>query len=436
MVSVTAPTFDEALRQIEVREAHIRAFVRTRLPEARAEAAARAAEPPRSAVHGVAYSLKDMWDTAGLQTTGGSYRFRDRVPVTSSPVHRVFERAGAVLLGKTNLSDLGMASESDSWVGGRTNNPHDPRRTAGGSSGGAAAAVATRMSAFDWGSDFGGSIRLPCAYCGVWGLRLSSQAWPVVGSFPDAPGEVHYMNGQGPIAGSLPLLRTVLGIAAPLRTGITRRFTLRGATIFSGRGRMGGQWPSFAEDVAGPLARAAGDLLPPTGLPSPFRAMTAAFCKYAVHFDEMVGSDPLGLRDGLVAAFSGVFLRGRFGDRRLHPRTAEALVNIAVLRALLSFHLGAARREAQHLRDDVEATWDRGFVIAAPVSVFPAPRHGWSNANLLQWAYSTPFNVSDATALAVPWGRFPNGLPRALQLCGPPGSEEVLLEIAARMIAA
>ena len=411
------PGVDEAVRQIE----------------ARVDAAARASESPRSPVHGLPYSLKDMWDTAGLTTTGGSFRFRTRVPDTSAPIHRVLEDAGAVLLGKTNLSDLGMALESDSWVGGRTNNPHDPQRTAGGSSGGAAAAVAARMSAFDWGSDFGGSIRLPAAFCGVWGLRLSSQTWPVEGSFPDAPGEIHYMNGQGPIAASLPMLRSVLDVVAPLRTGPARRFDLRGAVLFAGRGALAGQWPTFAEDVAAPLARAAGDLLPARGLPTPLRAMMAAFGKYAVHFDEMIASDPLGFRAGMAAAFSAILLRGRFGDRRLHPRTAEALVNIGALRLVLAFRLSEARRNAQHLRDDIETTWDRGFVIAAPASVLPAPRHGWSNANLLHWAYSTPFNVADATGLAVPWGRFPNGMPRALQLCGPPGSERTLLEIADRM---
>jgi len=429
------PTFDEALENIARREPEVRAFVRTRLPEARREAAARAAEPARSPLHGLPYSLKDMWDTAGLPTTGGSHRYRDRVPAVSSPVHRVFEDAGAVLLGKTNLSDLGMALESDNWVAGTTNNPHDPRRTAGGSSGGSAAAVAARMTAFDWGSDFGGSIRLPAAFCGVLGMRLSSETWPVIGMFPDGPEPVRYMNGQGPLAASVPMLRKVLEVARPLRTGPARRFVLRGAVLFAARGLLGGQWQSFADDVAGPVARAAGDLRPAAGLPSPLRAMAVAFGMYAAHFDALAASDPLGLREGLVAALSAIVLRGRLGDRRIHPRSAEALANIALLRLILSPRMEAARRAGQHLRDDVAAIWDKGLVIVAPASVFPAPRHGWSNANLLHWTYSTPFNVADATGLAVPWGRFPDGMPRALQLLGPPGSEEVLLDIAERLTA-
>jgi Asp-tRNA(Asn)/Glu-tRNA(Gln) amidotransferase A subunit family amidase len=430
------PTFDEALENIARREPEVRAFVRTRLPEARREAAVRATEPARSPLHGLPYSLKDMWDTAGLTTTGGSHRYRDRVPAASSPVHRVFEDAGAVLVGKTNLSDLDMALESDNWIAGATNNPHDPSRTAGGSSGGAAAAVAARMSAFDWGSDFGGSIRLPAAYCGVYGMRLSSETWPVVGMFPDGPEPVRYMNGQGPLGASVAMLRTVLDVAKPLRTGPSRRFVLRGAVLFGARGLLGGRWQSFADDVAGPVARAAGDLRPAAGLPSPLRAMAAAFGMYAAHFDALAASDPLGVRQGMVAAASAILLRGRLGDRRIHPRSAEALANIALLRLLLSGRMAAARREGQHLRDDVAATWDKGLLIVAPASVFPAPRHGWSNANLLNWTYSTPFNVADATGLAVPWGRFPSGLHRALQILGPPGSETVLLDVAERLAGA
>lgn len=427
------PTLAEALSNIARHEPTVRAFISTRLPDARAEAEARAEGPRRSAVHGLPYSLKDMWDTAGLRTTGGSHRFRERVPAVSSPVHRVFEDAGAVLVGKTNLSDLGMALESDNWVGGTTTNPHDPRRTAGGSSGGAAAAVATRMAAFDWGSDFGGSIRLPAAYCGVWGMRLSSSAWPVVGSFPDGPEPVRYMNGQGPLAASLSMLRTALEVAAPLRTGPVRRFTPRGAVLFAAKGLLGGQWQSFAEDVGGALANAAGGLHEPVGLPPPWRAMATAFGMYAAHFDALAASDPMGIRQGITAALSAILLRGRLGDRRIHPRSAEALANIGLLRVVLSGRLDRARRDAQHLRDDVEAVWDKGLVIVAPAAVFPAPLHGWSNANLLHWTYSTPFNVADATALAVPWGRFPGGMPRALQLLGPAGSEHALVELAARL---
>ena len=125
---------------------------------------------------GIPYVLKDTWDTAGIVTTGGSFRHRDRIPTQSSKPHRAIEATGAVLLGKSNLSDLAFSIESDNHLFGPVRNPHDPSRTAGGSTGGGACAVASGMAAFDWGTDFGGSIRLPAAFCGVVGLRLSARA--------------------------------------------------------------------------------------------------------------------------------------------------------------------------------------------------------------------------------------------------------------------
>lgn len=140
-----------AVRRAKERGSLLGTFVTTRFDEALAEAVRRAAEPPRSELHGVPYGLKDEWDTAGLPTTGGSWRHRNRTPTVSHPIHTVLEAAGAVLLGKTNLSDLGLPPEATSWVGGATRNPWDLRRTAGGSSGGAAAAVADGQVAFALG---------------------------------------------------------------------------------------------------------------------------------------------------------------------------------------------------------------------------------------------------------------------------------------------
>ena len=90
---------------------------------------------------GVPYVLKDTWDTAGIVTTGGSWRHRNRVPAVSSHAHRALAAAGAVLLGKSNLCDLAFSVESDNHMRGPVRNPYDLTRTAGGSTGGGAAAA-------------------------------------------------------------------------------------------------------------------------------------------------------------------------------------------------------------------------------------------------------------------------------------------------------
>ena len=252
-------TVDAAIARINQRNRVLNAFITTRLDEAARDAKARSSEPARSALHGLPYSLKDEWETLGIRTTSGSARYADRISSASSTVHLAFEAAGAVLLGKSNLSDMGMAPEASSWVGGATRNPHDLARTAGGSSGGAAAAVADGMVAFDWGSYIGGSIRMPAAFCGIFGLKLASQTWPITGFFPRIPPALEWMCGQGPLTRTLPQMRAVLAAAAPLvRTGPARPFALKGVQIWAPDEL--GEWPTYATDVIPSLRALTGEV--------------------------------------------------------------------------------------------------------------------------------------------------------------------------------
>lgn len=431
-LSLTVP---EAVARIRARNPVLRAFIRTRLDEALREHRARLLEAPRSPLHNVPYALKDMWDTAGIATTAGSYRYRTRVPTESSPVHLALEAAGAVLLGKTNLSDLAIVPESDNYLAGATCNPHDPSCTAGGSSGGAAAAVADGMVAFDWGSDFGGSIRLPAAYCGVLGLRLSTETWPVRGIFPALPPSLAYMNGQGPIARDAATLRAVLAATAPaLRTGPSRRFVLRGAMLWGPEGGSAGLWPRFSEDVAPALARVVGQVRRDHGLVPVRRARMLGPALVSAHYEDLAAADTMSIAEGVRAAASALVLRGRFGDKRFHPQTAALLALIALGGITVFRNRARALREAESFRADVASLWDRGYVIAAPTCTYPAPHHGGTLRNPHLLAFTMPGNVVDATAIALPFGRFPNGLPRSLQLWGPPGSEEILVDLAERLL--
>jgi amidase len=428
-------TVPESARRIEARDPHIKAFVSTRLPEAHAdEHEARARVAPASPLHGVPFSLKDEWETRCLPTTAGSWRHRDRRSPVDSQVLRTFDEAGAILVGKTNLSDYGLVPESTSWVGGTTRNPIDPSRTAGGSSGGAAAAVADGMVEFDWGTDIGGSIRIPAGYCGIYGLRLSSSTWPVTELFPMAPPALSWLLAQGPITRTLAQLSTVLDVAAPrLRTGRPRgEFRASHAVLYTvGKG---GEWPSFARDLAGPLRRALGDVREDAGLPSTGKARWIYNSVWCSHFDELLGVDPeMGLVSGLGAVLSAVLLRGRFGDRRFHPSTAEILLQVAVGRVLMFRDKRTAMKNVRDYRDAFERIWDRGGVVVMPVCVWPAARHGTSNRNPRILECTMPGNLTDATSLAIPWGRFADGLPRGVQLIGPPGSERELITLAEKL---
>ena len=149
---------------------------------AAAEAADKAAREGRwlGLLHGMTVAVKDNIDTAGLRTTAGSLFFKDHVPNADAPAVERLRRAGAVIVGKTNLHEFAYGVRSVSSVGGQTLNPWNKERIPGGSSGGSGAALAADLCAGALGSDTGGSVRLPAAYNGISGLR------PSVGRVPDA----------------------------------------------------------------------------------------------------------------------------------------------------------------------------------------------------------------------------------------------------------
>ena len=174
---------DAQLDRIEEVDGPLNAVVWPRFEEARREAdeadAARRRGERLGPLHGVPVTVKDQFDVAGLPTTFGMARLADRRVVTDGPMVAALRDAGAIVLGKTNVPPALGAIETDNALFGRTNNPWDLERTPGGSSGGDAALVAAAGIPLSLGADFGGSLRIPAAWCGVCSLVPTLPRLPI-----------------------------------------------------------------------------------------------------------------------------------------------------------------------------------------------------------------------------------------------------------------
>src|SRR5881296_1983705 len=139
---------------------------------------------PLGLLHGVPVSVKDVLFTRGMRTTGGSRLYADLIPEHDAVSVGRLKAAGAVLLGKTTTSEFGFKAVTDSPLFGVTRNPWSLEHTPGGSSGGAAAAVASGCGPVALGTDGGGSVRIPAAFCGVVGVKASYGRVPLGAGFP------------------------------------------------------------------------------------------------------------------------------------------------------------------------------------------------------------------------------------------------------------
>lgn len=171
----------------------------------------------RGPLHGLPCTIKDAIAVGGMRSTGGAPEYATHVPDSDAPAVAALRSAGAVVFGKTNVPRWSSDYQTYNEVFGTTNNPWDPARTPGGSSGGAAAAVAAGLTAFDLGTDIGGSIRVPASFCGIAGHK------PSYGIVPDR-GYLQYVgSGRTPTDISVfgPLARSVedLGLLLDVLAG-------------------------------------------------------------------------------------------------------------------------------------------------------------------------------------------------------------------------
>lgn len=218
-----AEAVDAAIVRIEQLDGDIDALAVPNFEAAYTEARAMQSRGPGAGqpLFGVPMTIKESFDVAGLPTTWGHPQFRDQPAPRDALLVQRLKAAGAIIIGKTNVPVDLTDWQSFNPVYGRTVNPHDPARSPGGSSGGSAAAVASGMVACDYGTDIGGSVRVPAHFCGVWGHKTTWGLVPKHGhdhpAMARAEGFIAAHDGELSIAG--PLARNAPDLAALVEVG-------------------------------------------------------------------------------------------------------------------------------------------------------------------------------------------------------------------------
>lgn len=212
---------ERTIARIERDDQHINAVVVTDFDRALETARGMGTRPgPHQPLFGVAMTVKESFDVAGLPTTFGHVEYKDNIARRDSTVVQRLKAAGAIIVGKTNVPPDLADLQSDNPLYGRTNNPHDHARVAGGSSGGGAAAVASGMVPCEYGSDIGSSIRNPAHFNGIWGHKTSfalvsrrGHTHPIAGGrdIHDGP-----LSVVGPLARDADDLELLLAVTADL----------------------------------------------------------------------------------------------------------------------------------------------------------------------------------------------------------------------------
>ncbi len=285
-------------------------------------------------LEGLPISIKDAFDVSGMVSTAGATMFRDRVPTADAMAVQALRAAGAVIFGKSNVPMLSGDFQTTNPIFGTTNNPWNVSRSPGGSSGGAAAAVSTGMSAFELGSDLGGSIRWPSHCCGLFGLKPT---WGLIQSFGHVPPmpEMRLKHQTdlmvaGPIARSANDLELLLPILAG--AGREAPVTPRAARIDTPNGLRVALWlneqqaPVDADVRAGvqhaaSALRAAGATVDETARPD-FSFEEAFEVFSMIHHALFAAGLPQKVRDKLAAMAAG-FSPDDHSHRAMQARAAK-----------------------------------------------------------------------------------------------------------------
>jgi aspartyl-tRNA(Asn)/glutamyl-tRNA(Gln) amidotransferase subunit A len=378
---------------------------------------------------GVPIAVKNLFDIAGVTTLAGSKILADVPPAErDATVVARLKQAGAVVIGATHMDEFAYGFTTQNAHYGDTHNPHDLARSAGGSSGGSAAAVAARLVPIALGSDTNGSMRVPAAFCGIFGLKPTLRRLSRAGAFPF----VHELDHVGPFARSV----RDLALAYDLMQGPdeTDSFCLQRPVEPA--------WPSLDQPVAGLRAAMLGGWFLEGAEPG----VLASVARVAGALGTMREVTLTGVAEARAAAFcltagSGAALHLdalRTRPQDFDPATRDRFFAGALLPASI---IDRVRRVRLAFRDELKAVFEDFDVLIAPATPCAAPRLDQTTLALggrdlpLRpniGIYTQPISFIGLPVVTVPV-EGPEGLPIGIQIIAPAWREDVALRVAAQL---
>jgi len=447
----SAEVTEHVLRRIEQLDPHVGAYLTVTADEALA--AAKAADEARArgeAVHplaGVPGGLKDNIVTEGVRTTAGSRVLENWTPPYDATVVRRLKDAGVPVLGKTNMDEFAMGSSTETSAFKKTRNPWDAGRAPGGSSGGSAAAVAAGMGYWALGSDTGGSIRQPAAFCGVVGMKPTyglvsrfgliamasslDQIGPFTRDVADAAELLNVIAGHDPkdstsAPGRAPDFTAALKAEAKgLRIGLPKEYFTEGISA---------EVQAAVRQAAAELERA-GATVEEVSLPHAEYALGAYYMIVSAESSSNLGRYD-GVRYGRREAGADVPAMMTATRALLGPEVKRRIVLGTFVRGkerLPEYYMRAARVRTL-LRRDFEQAFEKVDVLLTPVTpttAFPLGRRVRSQMEAYAADICTvAVNLAGLPALSMPCGVGADGLPIGLQFIGPAFGDAQVLQAA------
>jgi len=374
----------------------------------------------RGPLHGIPIGLKDLIDTAGVKTTCASALFAERVPTEDAEVVRRLKDAGAVLIGKQNMQEFAWGGTSASSYFGAVHNPWDNERIAGGSSGGSAAAVATGMCFGALGTDTGGSVREPAAFCGIVGLKPTYGRVSTRGVFPLSPSLDHVGPLCRNVIDTALLLQAIAGYDKLDTTSVDWPVESYTDTVTANtKPRMGIVRRPYFDDLDPEIENAINEALKQIGdLSSDILEIDLPATPSAVQAPEV-----LALHSKYFTTSPELY--GPWMRERL--RQAAAIDVVTYIQA---------RQELDRVRRSVADVFTKVDFLVTPTTPVPpitlreAMEMSPEPAGELWLRNTRPFNAYGLPTISIPCGFTSAGLPIGLQISGPHFGEASLLSFA------